>query len=86
MANFGVPGQEDNIGSSPKAFAITPNDSADLSDFCRAIVVGTEGVVKYHNFDGLVCTTASLPAGVYPFQIRRVLATGTTASDLTGVV
>lgn len=71
---------------APRAFAITPNDSADLTDHIRAIVIGGDGTLAYTAWDGTACTTNSLAAGVYPLLIKRVLATGTTATGLTGLV
>lgn len=78
----------DPTGSSPKTFAITPSDTADLSNRIRCIVIGTTaGVIVYHNWDGEVCTTGSHPVGgPYPIMARRILSTGTTAAGLTGYV
>lgn len=76
----------DPSGSSPKGFAITPNDSADLGDYVRAVTINVAGVLKYHAWDGTVCTTDTLPAGTYPLLARRILSTGTTATGLTGWV
>jgi hypothetical protein len=69
------------------AFAITPNDGADLPTAIRQITIGTAGgVIVYHNPPGVVRTTGPLPVGTYPMAAHRILATGTTATGLTGWV
>ena len=73
-------------GPALSAFAITPSDSADLSVPVRAVTIGTAaGVVKYtHARTGAVCTTGPLPLGQHSIWARRIWATGTTATGLTG--
>jgi hypothetical protein len=65
---------------------ITPADGADLADVVRGITIGTAGgtITYVHARTGQTCTTADLPIGTYPIYARRVLATGTTATGLTG--
>jgi hypothetical protein len=75
-----------DLGSSPSAYAITPNDGANLPEPVRMIVVGVSGTIAYVNRMGQNRVTATLPVGSYPFCAIRVLATGTTASQLTGFV
>lgn len=67
-------------------FAITPSDTADLSSEVRSVTIGTAaGVLKYiSSRDGKTYTTGSLPVGTYPMFASRILATGTTATGLTG--
>lgn len=66
--------------------AITPSDTVDLSAPVRAVTIGTtEGVIKYiHARTGSVCTTGPLTLGQHPIWASRILATGTTATGLTG--
>ena len=43
------------------------------------------GVVKYtHARTGAICTTGPLPVGQHSIWARRIWATGTTATGLTG--
>lgn len=65
-----------------KAFAITPSDSTDLPDVTRGLYTGTGGtIVLILTDDASAVTLNSVPAGtVLPLRVRRVLATGTTAS------
>ncbi|MFD2173329.1 spike base protein, RCAP_Rcc01079 family [Rhodobacter lacus] len=66
--------------------AITPSDSTDLPAPVRAVTIGTAaGVIKYvHARTGATCTTGPLPVGQHSIWARRILATGTTATGLTG--
>lgn len=73
-------------GPALSAFAIIPNDSADLAVPVRAITIGlAAGKVKYtHAKTQEVCITGTLTLGTYSIWASRVWATGTTATDLTG--
>jgi len=68
-------------------FDISPNDTADLSQVTRAIMVGGAGdlAVQFKN-GGIVTLPALSPGVVYPFRAARVLATGTTATGVKGLV
>ncbi len=63
---------------------IVPSDSADLPIYAKSIVVLAAGDVKIipvENDDASPLQFTGLSAGsVVPFQVRRVLATGTTAT------
>lgn len=75
-----------NSGASfgRKGAVITPHDSNDLAEYAKAIVVTAFGnlvVLPVENADGTTITFTGAPVGfVPPFQVRRVMATGTTAS------
>jgi len=68
------------------ALAIVPADDADLSAEIRAVTIGVGGVLRFVGRDGEIHTTGILPPGSYPLFAHRILATGTTAADLTGWV
>ena len=69
-----------------RAFAITPNDSADLSVFPRAIYVGGAGNVKVTTLGGDTVTLNGAVAGsILPVRVVRVFSTGTTATNLIGL-
>lgn len=69
-----------------RAENITPNDSADLARTTRALYVGQTGNVRVTTSAGDTLTLANMQGGVlYPIRIARILATGTTASDLVGL-
>ncbi|MGB7243560.1 MAG: hypothetical protein WBC93_15930 [Sulfitobacter sp.] len=63
--------------------AVTPNDSADLPTSARGIYVGGAGNVALVTTDGDTLTFAGAAAGAtLPICTARVLATGTTATNL----
>lgn len=67
------------------AAAVTPSDSADLPQF-SVIYVGGAGNVKVTTAQGSAVTFSGVNAGtVIPVRVRRVWATGTTATLLTAV-
>jgi hypothetical protein len=67
------------------AFLITPSDSANLAQNTTGIYAGGAGEVKVDMINGDT-VTFTVPAGVVlPIQIRKVYATGTTASGVVGL-
>jgi hypothetical protein len=74
-------------GPAVHAFAVTPDDAARLPETTRALYVGTSGAVTAELQSGALATFAALASGsILPARIVRVLATGTTASGLVGLV
>lgn len=73
-------------GPALSASAITPSDTVDLDAPIRALTIGTSGgAVKFtHARTGAICTTGPLPLGQHSIWARRIWATGTTATGLTG--
>lgn len=68
------------------AFAITGNDSTDLTNATRGIYVGGAGDVKVTMVGSGTVTFAAVPAGsTLPVRAARVFATGTTATNLIGL-
>ena len=70
-----------------RAFAITPNDSADLANNTRGIYVGVTGDLRVIlTGDTVAVTFSAVPAGsLLPIRAKRVTNTGTTATGLVGV-
>ena len=67
-------------------FDITPDDDADLATLPRALMVGGAGAPAVICKDGSALTLPGLTTGaIYPIRVRRVLATGTTATDIKGL-
>jgi hypothetical protein len=72
---------------APNGYAITPNNSTDLPNNIRAIYVGSAGDIKVDFVDsgsGVVIKNATA-GSILPFQVKRVYATGTTATNLVGL-
>jgi hypothetical protein len=68
------------------AFAVTPNDSTDLTFIARSLFFGGAGTVSVITLEG---TTVSftIPAGfILPLEVSRVNATGTTATGIVALV
>lgn len=68
------------IGSHP----ITPSDAGDLPEVIRAVTIGGAGTIAWRGVDGVDYQTAILPPGTYAMTADRILATGTTATEITG--
>lgn len=67
------------------AFAITPHDTNTQN--ARALYIGVSGdvaVVTRGRTTSVVFKAA--PVGVLPVQVTKVLSTGTTATDIVGLV
>ena len=67
------------------AFLIVPSNSINLTEDTTGIYAGGAGDVKVQMINGDI-VTFTVPAGVVlPIQVRRVYATGTTASGVIGL-
>lgn len=64
--------------------AVTPADGADIATQGTLYVGGT-GALKVTTSDGSVLTFAAVPVGFFPVKVKRVWATGTTATNIIAV-
>ena len=71
--------------STREAVEITPNDSEIIRE-TRGLYIGTAGAIRVMHADGLVAVTYPVTVGgyVYPWAVKRVYSTGTTAADIIG--
>jgi hypothetical protein len=68
------------------AFAITPHNTTELLATTRGIYIGGDGNITVLMGSGNVVLFTGLLAGtLLPIRVRRVNATGTTATDLVGL-
>lgn len=75
----------------PSAKAITPNDSTDLTDHNgqpvgMTVFCGTGGdivVIPIGNANAVTFVVGD--GAILPVEVKRVLSTGTTATDLVGL-
>jgi hypothetical protein len=69
------------------AAVITPSDSTDLTKQTRGIWVGGTGAIAVNMVDtGSTVVFAAVPAGtLLPVRAKRVLAIGTTATNLVAL-
>lgn len=75
-------------GPATKFVAITPNDDTDLtSSKIRCIWVGTAGNIAVLGLNDTVAVTfVNVPDGTpLPLMVKKVLATGTDATDIVGM-
>lgn len=75
--------------SSPAThgFAVTPSDTLDLPETTRAVYVGAGGALVLRLLSGQSVTFSGVSAGtILPVRADRVLATGTTATGIVGLV
>lgn len=73
--------------SYSEMFAITPNDSTDLTTFTRGLYTGSGGAISLILADDSVeLTLSNVPAGaILPLFVKRVRFTGTTATNMRGL-
>lgn len=64
------------------AAAVTPNDATDLLETTLSLYIGTAGTLKVTMVDGSVVTYAAITAGRHPLRVKRVWATGTSATNI----
>lgn len=74
------------LAPARKATLVTPSDAADLPQTAKALWIGGSGTVQVVAVDDTGNTGVALgtlgPGTVVPIRVRRVLATGTTASPI----
>lgn len=74
------------IGPAGTLIAVTPSDTADLAvGATRAIHVGTAGTLAVVDMNGNAAVLRSLDGQYHPVRVRRILATGTTATDIVAL-
>ena len=79
----------DSAAPARSAAAVTPSDSTDLSTYAKAIYVGVSGDVTLIPVGAAADVGVlfkSVPIGWLPIQARRILATGTTASQIVALI
>lgn len=76
-----------SLTSPPESAAeIIPDDQSLLQNATRAIHIGGAGDLRVQMLGGQVVTLAGLPGGMMiPLRVRKVFATGTTATAIVGL-
>lgn len=67
--------------------AITPSDTVDI-EVTRGVYVGVTGnvvLIGAENADAETVTMVAAAVGEHPWQVRRILASGTTAANLIAI-
>ena len=80
-------GRADAISApAQRGFAITPSDASDLAAETRGLWVGASGDLALVLASGDEVTLVGAVGGtVLPLRVKRVKATGTTATQLVGL-
>jgi hypothetical protein len=69
------------------AFAITPNDGANLAQSTRAIYIGGGGnLTATLVSDSVAVTFTGLQPGYHPLRVKKVAAAGTTCTAILGLL
>lgn len=75
-----------DISPAYDATAITPTDGTGTQfQQCRALYIGTTGNLVVEMASGNQVTLNSVPVGIIDIQVHRVLATGTTATNIVAL-
>ena len=65
---------------------VTPNDATPLQTVSRALYVGGGGDIAVEMLSGATIVFRNVPGGaILPMRARRVLATGTNATELVAM-
>ncbi len=80
MANGSHRG-ENAVIPAMSAVAVTKSDSTVI-DITRALYIGTTGDLAVRMADGNTITFKTVPVGLLPIQVDKVLSTGTTAAEI----
>lgn len=73
-----VPG---NLPCYDNASVVTPSDTVEID--CAAFFCGVAGAIAFQNILGTTITLAAVPAyTVIPVRARRIMATGTAATNI----
>lgn len=74
------------VNPATKAFSITASDSVNLDQPTRGILVTAAGNLSLLFFDDTASVTIPVDANVvYPFCVKRVNSTSTTATGIIGL-
>lgn len=67
--------------------AVTPHASTDIAVLTRALYIGTGGDVVAVKANGDTVTFSNVQAGtIIPIRVRRVNASGTTATNIVALI
>jgi len=78
---------EDLVTPGRKLFAITPHDTNEVANIPRALWVGTGGDLSVIAQDDSTAVVLKVQSGsLVPVRAKIVKSTGTTATDIVGVL
>jgi len=75
-----------DVSPANGGFSITPTDSDNCTRVTRAVYVGGAGDLKITFANNETVTFVGLVAGqTYPFRVKKVFSTGTSATNIIGL-
>lgn len=75
--------QDSGSAPSREGANVTPNDNTDLDPYARSLWVGVAGDVTIQTPRGTSVLFKGCGAGaIIPCHVKRLMATGTTATDI----
>lgn len=74
------------IPPSQVAISISPSDDNDLTTPGLLLSCIGAGTCAVHDMQGNAATIYLVPGAVFPLHVKRVLATGTAATGIVGLV
>jgi hypothetical protein len=77
----------DSVGDpARRAYAVTPNDAAELTPLPKALLIGGSGTIVLRAVDSQADVTIPVGAGqIVPIRASFVRATGTTATQIVAL-
>lgn len=72
-------------GQASDGFDVTPNNSTDLAAVAYGFFCTTAGTVKVTMANGTALTFTSVACQYHPLIVKRIWATGTTATGIIGL-
>lgn len=80
-------GRSKDISSAYDARVVTPSDTVSQADgVCRALYVGVAGnITAVMANSGTAVLFSNVAVGIFPIQVFRVNATGTTATNIVAL-
>lgn len=72
-------------GPAADLIPIVPSDTVDLAQIVSALLVETGGAVCFLSYAGEIRTVSLGDGAILPVGVRRVMASGTTASGIHGL-
>jgi hypothetical protein len=74
------------VGPADRFMTVTPNDASDLPNgLTRGVFVGVGGDFAAVDLYGNVVSFSSADAQYHPLRVKRIRATGTTASGIVAL-
>lgn len=75
------------VTQAQEAYAVTPNNSTNLTQWPAALYVGGTGDVRVDMANGGTVTFVNVPDGTFlPILVKKVYVTGTDATDIIALL